>query len=565
MDPQSPRPQSRERQAPDFGGSPGSRIGLERRALLRLAAATGLVAANGAAAIVSGCSPAADAAADLAAGRLNVAAVETPTTTDPMRSINNADDLFNTQHSGRLFRWKPVPLGELPKPGELEGELAESWSIDAGGITVRLRAARSPAGAMLGAEDVKWSFERAFAPEIADILSTRWLPITGIDPVAPVTALDPRTVRINCRPSALALEMLVPGHPPILDSTLAQSSSPSDDPWALTYLAGHSASYAPYQVSGFEKSQAIRLKANPNYWRGAPYFTEISVQAIPAASERLQLLMAGQAHFVADLDLAQFAIAKVAPDAISAAAMPNASMDFLFLQASRPPLDDPRVRQAISYALDRQSILAGPYRGLGGLPAGWCNHQTLAGQDLDLRHDLDKARALLAAAGRPNFELVLNALPSAGIGVDSQSLMLLMQDQLAQAGIKVNLQIQTSMAEYAAGLKNKRYDMWLQNSLDWLPSPISHFVDLHRFSRFGAVYGPEIDRLTAQIQTAADDGSAGPAIAALNAQYFEQMPIVPIMESRSVFAYAKGISGLQPAFKVFYYENLTADPRAARA
>ena len=113
--------------------------------------------------------------------------------------------------------------------------------------------------------------------------------------------------------------------------------------------------------------------------------------------------------------------------------------DHLLINHSSGPLANKAVRQAIDIAIDKQAVVDAVTFGVGEVaysfvPKGALIHNS---DNFQRPHDPDKARQMLADAGVSN--LILTYLVNAGDEVDQQ-IAVLLQPQLAEAGITVNLQ-----------------------------------------------------------------------------------------------------------------------------
>jgi peptide/nickel transport system substrate-binding protein len=194
----------------------------------------------------------------------------------------------------------------------------------------------------------------------------------------------------------------------------------------------------PFRFGEWQRGQAITLLRNPDYW------------GVPARLERVVY------RFIADPTAALAALNAGDVDAFDAfpapeniAALQNdprfvvhvglsQGKSIMALNNARPPFNDRRVRQALSYAVDRQAVIDGAMFG-HGQPIG--SHYPPQDPDyLDLTglypHDPAKARALLAEAGFPRGFHVSLRLPPLPYARRSGEII---AAQLAEVGIDVDL------------------------------------------------------------------------------------------------------------------------------
>lgn len=152
-------------------------------------------------------------------------------------------------------------------------------------------------------------------------------------------------------------------------------------------------------VRGTLDSQVV-LEANGSYWKGAPRLQTLVFRMMPEASTRIAALLSGEVHI----------IQAVPPDLVDRlSGVPNVQVYTapgtrsyqIELNNAKPPFDDVRVRQALNYAIDWDSILTNIYRGYadrlatGFLPSGFGYDANLA----PYPYDPEKAKELLREAG----------------------------------------------------------------------------------------------------------------------------------------------------------------------
>lgn len=169
--------------------------------------------------------------------------------------------------------------------------------------------------------------------------------------------------------------------------------------------------HGPFQVEE-NSGQEVILAANPDYWRpNEPYLERLVFRAIPDAQVRLQALGRGEVDFIGQPDTKDVASIKENGDLVYLST-PGWGWDyqqFCLKGTDGMPFHDKRVRQAISYAIDREAIVAEIYDGEATvtdnqIPEGFAGYRPGP-----LRYpkngDLDKARELMSAAGVSGYEV----------------------------------------------------------------------------------------------------------------------------------------------------------------
>lgn len=347
-------------------------------------------------------------------------------------------------------------------PDDVTGNLAESWEADAGGTsyTFKLReGVVSSWGNPLTSEDVKWSFERmsAGSPIVAGIL----MPIANINQENSIEVIDELTFKMNLtEPSAVAIAVLT--HPTmcILDSVKAQSEATAEDPWASEWLGTNTASYGPYIVDSINPGQEIRYSAMPDYFGDPVFFENAVVRFVPEASNRTQLLLASEVDLITDTPFDKLA-AIAESDNAKVLLRPDVNRHTLSLNTKDPQLADPRVRKAISLAVNRDAFLNTIYAGYAdAAPDGLPSTMDFPSSDRPNSYDPEQAKALLAEAGAEGMTLQIttnNGRP----GPFAEDLGRILVADLQAVGINATLNPIASEADFEKAVGEKSLQSWL--------------------------------------------------------------------------------------------------------
>ncbi|OUC04899.1 hypothetical protein RY27_30560, partial [Litorilinea aerophila] len=209
----------------------------------------------------------------------------------------------------------------------------------------------------------------------------------------------------------------------------------------------HPVGTGPFMFDSYTPQDRVRLVANPDYFRGQPKLGAVEVRYMPDISSRELGLKAGELDVISGLDEAQW-IEDVNSD-------PNLQVDVfgvgevatIHFNTTVPPLDNPDVRKAIAYALNRDEFLAlfGPgvaENVYSPVPAqfmpGGLTKEEVEALGLDYSYNPEKARELLAQAGLADgfsLSVVSSEMPAYRKIYES------MQAQLAAVGINLQVDI----------------------------------------------------------------------------------------------------------------------------
>ena len=251
-------------------------------------------------------------------------------------------------------------------------------------------------------------------------------------------AVDDRTFQVQLQqpyPAFLWLAAL-PASAPVRKDVVTQNG----DTWATsptTFVTN-----GPFKVTEMVRNNYIRVERNPYYWDAKPALTQIRFDVVSDGATALNRYRAGELD-VMTVQLAQ--AASVAGDANLSRQLvktPNLTVFWLAFRVNSPPLDNPRLRQAIAQAIDRNAFVKEILQGEGEpattfIPKGMRGYApSLTAQ----KFDIAQARASLAASGLADKQLTLTysydqTLDSAKVTAK------FVHDQLkANLGIEVALQ-----------------------------------------------------------------------------------------------------------------------------
>lgn len=189
----------------------------------------------------------------------------------------------------------------------------------------------------------------------------------------------------------------------------------------------------PFKLTEYAADQYVEFTANPDYFKGPPKSGRIIWKILPGAQIAAQLQSG-------DLDLA-VGLSQTARstldgvEGLSLVDSASAGSVRLALRTDAPALEDRRVRQALTFGIDRQGLIDQILNGKGNLLWNWpgLNFEGLEQYDFDP----DRARELLAESGwDPAMELKLVYWKDAAYAAE---VLPIVQQQLAAIGVKVSL------------------------------------------------------------------------------------------------------------------------------
>lgn len=314
-------------------------------------------------------------------------------------------------------------LLSIDDSGSYRPELAISWenSVDGKSITFKLRKeVKFHDGTDFNADAVKFNYDSLIPPK-SSILSG----------VKSVEVIDPYTVKINLSSyNNLILYQLASAYECYIASPTAIQKNGVD--WAATHPIGT----GPFQFVSYEPNTNMKFIKNPNYWeKGLPYLDGIQWLVISDQMTQMLTFKTGQANAIYDAD--PIAASQLRDEGYPVLIAPGAIFGLSFDAKNNKTISDPRVRQAIEYAIDKEAICSGP--GLNMYKPAYQVVDTASPSYNKAcpprKYDPAMAKKLLADAGYPNgFTLkctFLNTYWKDGIAA--------IQAYLAKVGINLDM------------------------------------------------------------------------------------------------------------------------------
>lgn len=323
-------------------------------------------------------------------GELVLPLLGEPDSFNPLLSATSFGSAINGHVYATLFefneRWEPTPY------------IAETWQVSSDGLTwtIKLRKGiRFHDGSPLTAEDVAFTLNSVKDPAYTG-------PRAGnLKPVKAVTATDPLTVQID----------LYEPYSPILTAINLGILS-KDAPASPTPVGA-----GPYRFVEYRRGEAVVLERNPDWFMseahgGAPFIETLQYRIFPSEDAALRAYVRRETDFVS-----------VHPDRMPSVPGWRSTVvewerngwGYFTFNTTRAPLNNPLVRQALTYGLDRQRMVEAEFGRMAVVPGGPISRLSWAFDESvkPLPYDPDKARDLLKLAGHTApLKLTVRSAPS---------------------------------------------------------------------------------------------------------------------------------------------------------
>ncbi len=412
-------------------------------------------------------------------GTIQVDIETSPTSTDPRFGT----DAMSSRINELIFD----SLAKADRDGNFAGRLAESIERPSPTeIVFHLRhGVRFSDGRELTARDVVFTYNSIIAPESMSPKRA------SLEELKSIEAVDDYTVVMTiAHQYSPALEMATEGIVPAGTTLPAQGSG------AAPVGSG------PFKMVAYSRDEFLRLESNTYYARQPGTAQSIFFKIVPDPTVRALELAEGVCDFSPNniqLDVLPWLAAH---QSLEISNTPGTTYRYLSFNFRNPQLRDIRVRRAIAYAIDRDTIVSTVLRGTGRIATGMLSPENWAydGNVTSYSYNPEKARQLLDQAGYPAGKNGLRGLrfefktTSEGARIGE-----IFQAMLRRVGIELSIR-SLEFAAYYADIQTGNFDL---TSLQWIgindPNQYYMVFDSKKTPPHGENRGyysnPEMDRL----------------------------------------------------------------------
>ncbi|MFP6728785.1 MAG: peptide ABC transporter substrate-binding protein [Alphaproteobacteria bacterium] len=330
--------------------------------------------------------------------------------------------------------------------------------------------------------------------------------------------------------------------------------------------------FGPYQVDEIVSGSHITLVPNPYWWGAAPHFKRITVRVIENTAALEANLLSGAVDYVAgelgfSIDQA-LSFERRHGDAFKILYKPGLVYEHIDLNLDNPILADRRVRRALIYALDRETLVAQLFGGKQPVansnvnPLDWVNSDQVP----VYRHDPDKAAALLDEAGwteitdgvrhKPSGErLSLRLMTTAGNKL-RELVEQVLQSQWKKVGIEITIKNEPARVFFGETVTKREFPAMAMYA--WLSSPESvprstlHSEMIPTLENNWAgqnamgFVNAEMDALIEQTETELDREVRRGLWQRMQQIYAGELPVLPLYFRAQAYILPLWLSGIEP-------------------
>lgn len=373
--------------------------------------------------------------------------------------------------------------------------------------------------------------------------------------VRSVNAIDDRTIEFELmRPDSSFLSTLASDAAVIHSAEYGEQLARQRQHFLLDT---HPIGTGPFKFKEYVKDSYIKYDRHEHYWAEPVQLDRLVFDITPNATFRMIKLVTGECDVVALPSAIELHSIRQNPE-LFAQMQTGFNVAFLAFNAMKPPLDDVRVRKAITYAIDRETIMEAVYYGTGMIadallpPTSWAHDDQLPKVYLDR----EKAKALLAEAGLSRgFDLEL-WVPGIQRDYNPNPIKAaqLIQSDLAKIGIRVRL-VTYDWHYFLSQLDQSAHEMVLLGWTADTADPDNFFSPLISCSAlaFGSNRSQwcdyEIDQWLNQAVLSTDRERRKTYYRLIQSRLAAEVPVFPIAHGLRYIAMQTHVEGVeQPAF-----------------
>ena len=445
-----------------------------------------------------------------------------PHTVSDAASIHLIENMYST-----LLRYKKGTYGEV------EPDLAQSYEVSEDGKTYTFHLLQGvkfhESGREVTSSDVKYSIERIIEQKAR---------ASFFELLNEVQVVDDYTVVITLtEPMAPFLIYLANPMVAIVDKEVVEKNGGS--------LDRADAGCGPFVLVEWKKDQHLILAKNPDYFvEGLPYLDKVIFRPIPDETAQTTAIRNKEVDIILDVTTKQAMVLQKASGVV-VKSVPGTFWEYLGINTSREPLDDARVRQAISYALNRQAINKMVKFGMATVLDGGVipeTHWAYADLHLYAEPNVEKAKQLLQDAGvGDGFATTIKVGSDFEYQVQAAQII---KQQLKPLGIEVEVSALES-GIFFDGLGKHDFDMTVVGWLGFIDPDEFFYNIFHSAGKWNQqVYNnPDLDALLQKGRVTIDQQERQEIYLNVQETLAKDVPMAFLYMNPRIAAYQENISG----------------------
>ena len=506
----------------------------DRRALIGASATAAAGAAMLAGSGLSMLPAASAAAAQSGGGTLIVDLGSEPENLDIQQGLAATTGLLTTQIFESLLRVKPGTL-------DVEPWLAESYEGSEDGLTWTFHLRQGVTfhdGTPFDADAVKFNYDRQFDETNEYYKLGQWSNGGYFDFIKSVTVKDPATIEIALSSTFNKFEYRMAGFSIVSPAAVEKYKETFPENPVGT---------GPYAFQQWDKGQQVVLAPYESYWGVKPTLDQVVFKAIAEAGARAAALLSGETMIAVEIT-PEIMQQLQTNDAFEIVTGPTGALWFLAMNVENEHFKDVRVRQAMNFAVDKETLVSAVLNGTADVAQG-----PLSPAFTDYNpaveglypYDPDKAKSLLAEVGWDASAEVTFYCSIGGSGMLSpEEMATVIQDNLRAVGVNANIVTQ-DFVTWMDIIRDPQNDLTV---MSWNIAPVEPDAMFNGILSkaslppgFNTSYwvNDEVEKLLPVGRTSIDPEEAKQAYFRIQEIVMEEVPIVPVCHRQQLFGVSK--------------------------
>lgn len=403
-------------------------------------------------------------------------------------------------------------------------------------VTIALRhGVKFQDGTPFDAQAVAYNINRDLDPKNACLC------LSLFDSVRSVTASGPYDVVIRLKhPYAPLIASFINEAPNEPESPTALKSEP------LNTFDKHPIGAGPFKIVSMVPNTKVVLTRNPGYWqKGHPYLSGITFVASSSDQTDYEAITTGQAQQTT-ISTTSLATRIEQSHSVDLSISPSPIYYMVLFNSTKPPFNDPVVREALSYATDPKAIMKSVFAGVYTTTQAFCTTQTLycPGHVPTYRgYDPGKARQLMAEY-RTQTGKAFPTIPLASFLSTNETLTEAVASEWKAVGISTKISVDPTIGQFVNEQRANSWSDWVENSVESSIDPATG-----TFAMFGVhgVFSGTDDHTLQNMLSGAESTVAPRARQRLYQRIFDYMDQkaygIPIYQDSILTVNAKNVMG----------------------
>ncbi|MCF6463825.1 ABC transporter substrate-binding protein [Clostridium sp. Cult1] len=364
----------------------------------------------------------------------------------------------NDAFSGNIMAQVYDGLVKIDMEGNITESLAEKYEISEDGLTYTFKlkeGIKFQNGEELKASDAVFTFKRAIeAPAVAHIFG-------DIDPDS-LEALDDYTFQFSLKEANAGIVAAL-CHPAAFIVNEKAVTEAGDD------YSRNPIGTGPFILESWSKSNKMVLNRFEDYHGEAPVYNTLEVRVIPEATNRVIELETGGVDIAYDISPNDVSRVEENSD-LQLFRTPDYGTLYMGMNTEKSPLNDIKVRQAITKAIDVESIVKAIWRGVGkpaSAPYTSTIKYSIADENEPNKKDIEGAKQLLKEAGYENGLSLTITTNDRQERIDAATIM---KEDLKEIGIDITVEV-LEWSAFIEKIENGQHDLFMISWLSDSPDP----------------------------------------------------------------------------------------------